>query len=141
MHHQLELGLELEKVERDTGSVIEKIRKHGGSGGVKHVFHKGNVLYSKLRPYLNKVVIADEDGIATSEIFPLDFLNMIDAHYAQLVLMSPFFLDYADSCSYGVKMPRLGTKDGQDALFPVPPKEEQERIIKLVNSALPIATN
>ena len=133
--------LELEKVERDTGSVIEKIRKHGGSGGVKHVFHKGNVLYSKLRPYLNKVVIADEDGIATSEIFPLDFLNMIDAHYAQLVLMSPFFLDYADSCSYGVKMPRLGTKDGQDALFPVPPKEEQERIIKLVNSALPIATN
>ena len=133
--------LELEQIERDTGLVVEKVRKHGGVGSTKHLFKKGDVLYSKLRPYLNKVVIADEDGAATSEIFPLDFLGQIDAQYVQIALMSPYFIDYADSCSYGVKMPRLGTSDGQHALLPVPPRSEQDRIAGFVNAALPLVTS
>ena len=133
--------LELEQIEKDTGRIIEKTRKHGGTGSTKHAFKRGFVLYSKLRPYLNKVVIADEDGASTSEIFPLDFLELIDAHYAQLVLMSPYFIDYADFCSYGIKMPRLGTIDGQNALFPVPPKKEQGRISNFANTSLRYTTN
>ena len=133
--------LELEQIEKGSGQIIEKTRKYGGTGSTKHVFKQGFVLYSKLRPYLNKVVIADEDGASTSEIFPLDFLGMIDVRFAQLVLMSPYFIDYADFCSYGVKMPRLGTTDGQNALFPVPPKKEQGRISNLANMSLQRATN
>ena len=49
--------------------------------------------------------------------------------------MSPFFLDYANKISYGVKMPRLGTKDAKAALIPVPPVEEQARIVAKLEEA------
>ena len=49
--------------------MIKKIRKtERDFTSTKHSFHEGQVLYSKLRPYLNKVIIADEDGFCTSEI-------------------------------------------------------------------------
>ena len=86
------------------------------------------VLYSKLRPYLNKVVLADSDGYCTTEILPLDFIDIIYPRYAQFFLMSPFFVNYAKHCSYGMKMPRLGTKDGKNAYFAIPPYNEQIRI-------------
>ena len=73
----------------------------------KHLFYKGNVLYSKLRPYLNKVIVADEDGACTTEILAFDFGHIYNK-YAQVYLMSPFFVDYANNDSYGIKMPRLG---------------------------------
>ena len=103
----------------------------------KHRFLAGNVLYSKLRPYLNKVIIADEDGFCTSEILCFDF-GKIYNKYAQLFLMSPYFVEYAMSDAYGVKMPRLGSKQGNNALMPVPPLEEQRRIVKFFDDILPI---
>ncbi len=102
----------------------------------KHRFERGNVLYSKLRPYLNKVIIADEDGYCTSEILCFDF-GMIYNKYAQLFLMSPFFVEYAMSDAYGVKMPRLGSKQGNNGLIPIPPREEQKRIVNFINSLEP----
>ena len=121
--------LDLEDIEKDSGKVIHKIRKYErDSSSTKHLFKKGQVLYSKLRPYLNKVVLADEKGFCTSEILPLNFSNVVEPQYALYYLMSPTFLKYANRCSYGVKMPRLGTADGRKAVFPLPPFEEQRRI-------------
>ena len=54
--------LDLEDIEKDTGKVVRKIRKNERDfTSTKHSFYEGQVLYSKLRPYLNKVIIADED--------------------------------------------------------------------------------
>lgn len=92
-------------------------------------------MYSKLRPYLNKVVLADEDGYCTSEILPLEFDRNILPQYARYFLMSPTFLRYANKCSYGVKMPRLGTTDGKKAIIPVPPVKEQKRIVMAIELA------
>lgn len=103
----------------------------------KHPFTKGNVLYSKLRPYLNKVIIADEEGVCTSEILCFDF-GLITARFAQLYLMSPFFVDYAMRDAYGVKMPRLGSTQGNNALMPIPPSLEQHRIVEKTNELQPI---
>ena len=130
--------LDLEDIEKDTGRILNKKRmKDVKSNSSKHIFNTGNVLYSKLRPYLNKVVIADEDGYSTSEILPLDFgMNIFD-RYAQIVLMSPYFINYTVKCSYGVKMPRLGTTDGQLAVFPLPPLEEQKRIVAKIEELMP----
>ena len=129
--------LDLEDIEKDSGRVLQKIRKFGReSSSTKHLFHKGQVLYSKLRPYLNKVVIADEDGFCTSEILPLNFSDIVEPQYVLYYLMSPTFLKYANSCSYGVKMPRLGTADGKKAVFPLPPLDEQKRIIQQVSNIL-----
>ncbi len=122
--------LDLEDIEKDTGVVKKKVRKaERNTSSTKHLFYKGQVLYSKLRPYLNKVVLADEDGFCTSEILPLKFERNVLPQYARYYLMSPTFLRYANKCSYGVKMPRLGTADGKKALIPIPPIEEQKRIV------------
>ena len=129
--------LDLEDIEKDTGIVLQKIRKaERNAASTKHLFHKGQVLYSKLRPYLNKVVLADEDGYCTSEILPLEFERNILPQYARYYLMSPAFLGYANKCSYGVKMPRLGTADGKKAIISVPPLNEQKRIVAAIEQAL-----
>ena len=128
--------LDLEDIEKDSGVVLQKVRQgERNAGSTKHRFHKGQVLYSKLRPYLNKVVLADEDGYCTSEILPLEFDRNILPQYARYFLMSPTFLRYANKCSYGVKMPRLGTTDGKKAIISVPPVKEQKRIIMAIELA------
>ena len=126
--------LDLEDIEKDTGKVIKKIsKKERNSASTKHLFRKDQVLYSKLRPYLNKVVLADDNGYCTSEILPLDFNDCIYPAYARYYLMSPTFLRYANHISYGVKMPRLGTLDGKKSVLSVPPLNEQKRIADKVS--------
>ena len=128
--------LDLEDIEKDSGRLLQKKRmKELLSKSDKHLFYKGNVLYSKLRPYLNKVIVADEDGACTTEILAFDFGHIYNK-YAQAYLMSPFFVDYANSDSYGIKMPRLGSKKGNNALFPIPPLREQQRIVEKIEQLM-----
>ena len=128
--------LDLEDIEKDSGKVLRKVRKlERNAMSTKHKFSEGQVLYSKLRPYLNKVVLADEDGYCTSEILPLDFSDIIVPAYARYYLMSPTFLKYADRCSYGVKMPRLSTTDAKKAVFTLPPINEQDRVVEAIENA------
>ena len=126
--------LDLEDIEKDTGKILQKLTlKERNSASTKHLFHKGQILYSKLRPYLNKVVLADNDGFCTSEILPLNFNSYILPEYAKCYMTSPTFLRYANHCSYGVKMPRLGTLDGKKAVLTMPPINEQKRIADKVS--------
>ena len=125
--------LDLEDIEKDSGKLLRKKRMVDvQSKSDKHVFKKGNVLYSKLRPYLNKVIIADEDGACTTEILAFDFGSIYN-RYAQMFLMSPYFVDYATTDSYGIKMPRIGSKRGNNALMPLPPVSEQQRIVAQID--------
>lgn len=125
--------LDLEDIEKDTG-VIKCIKTFSerNSLSTKHFFTKGTVLYSKLRPYLNKVVIAPKDGFCTSEILPLDFKGKYINAFAQKLLMSPYFLSTVNMLTYGVKMPRLGTNEAKQILLPLPPLEEQQRIVERI---------
>ena len=130
--------LDLEDIKSGTGNLLQK-KKGISAQSNKSRFRKGDVLYSKLRPYLNKVIVADDDGYCTTEIVPISpsvAQAPLDAQYLKIYLMSPYFVGYANQCSYGVKMPRLGTKDAQKALFPIPPIEEQCRIVAKLNELL-----
>ncbi len=130
--------LDLEDIEKGTGRLVTKKRGTPTTSN-KAKFSKGDVLYGKLRPYLNKVVIADEAGVCTTEIVPINVKNAkvaLSSEYLKSYLMSPYFLDYANKISYGVKMPRLGTKDAKAALIPVPPIEEQVRIVAKLDEAI-----
>lgn len=131
--------LELEDIEKDSGKILVKKRKFSiKCNSTKHVFKANQILYSKLRPYLNKVIIPDEAGFCTSEILPILFYNKINIYYSQIYFMSPFFVSYAVGCSYGVKMPRLGSNDGKMAFYPLPPIEEQKRIVEKINLLMPL---
>lgn len=129
--------LDLEDVEKDSGSILQwKTFLERRSESDKNVFRKGDVLYGKLRPYLNKVAVADRDGVCTTEILPLRVYGGISAKYVQLALRSTYFLEYVNSKSYGMKMPRLGTADGRHAPFPLPPLAEQHRIVVRVEELM-----
>lgn len=120
----------MEDIEKDSGKILEyHTFEEKKSESTKHKFSKGQVLYSKLRPYLNKVVIAPKDGFCTSEILPLDFKGSMENKFAQFLMMSPYFLSAVNMLTYGVKMPRLGTSDANKILIPLPPLAEQHRIV------------
>ena len=128
-------SLDLEDIEKDTGRLLaRRTAAERKSSSSKHVFGKGMVLYSKLRTYLNKVLVADMDGICTSEIVPILTCDGLVPEYLRLVLISSYFLQYTASRGYGVKMPRVGTGDMRSALIPLPPLTEQKRIVGKVEA-------
>lgn len=120
--------LELEDIERDTGKVLE--RKTVGERAPKsskNRFQAGDVLYGKLRPYLNKVIRAKQDGFCSSEIIAIS-PGLLDKNYLFYSMRSPSFIEYVSSVSHGMRMPRLGTQQAKSAPFVLPPLAEQTRI-------------
>ena len=133
----VDLVLTREDLEKDTASIIQKLsKKERNIKGVRHKFNKGDVLYSKLRTYLNKVLVAPKAGYCTTEIIPFNSYCDISTHYLCHVLRSAYFLDYTQQCGYGVKMPRLSTNDACKGMVPLPPLSEQQRIVMEIDKWL-----
>ena len=122
--------LNLDMVEQQTGRVIEyKYAGEDDLNGSIIQFDTENVLYSKLRPNLNKVVLPEKDGFSTSELLPLrPDASVLNRDYLAVFLRSDSFVTWAVSKTAGAKMPRLGTKDLMNAEIPVPNIERQKEI-------------
>jgi len=124
--------LNLDMVEQQTGNVIDYnyVEKDALNGSIIQ-FDTDCVLYSKLRPNLNKVVIPNQDGFATSEILPLrPDKKVLTRAYLTTFLRSESFVTWAVSKTAGAKMPRLGSKELLNKEIPLPSLLEQERISK-----------
>lgn len=122
--------LNLDMVEQQTGRVVEYnfVGEDGLNGSITQ-FDTENVLYSKLRPNLNKVVLPERDGFCTSELLPLrPDARKLDRSYLAVFLRSDGFVNWAVSKTAGAKMPRLGTKDLLNANIPLPEIKEQKAI-------------
>ncbi|TYQ24030.1 restriction endonuclease subunit S [Pseudanabaena sp. UWO311] len=129
--------LDLEDIEKDTSRIIYRAKySERESKSTKSTFLKGDVLYGKLRPYLNKVVVADDDGICTTEIVPIVLFGKVDPHFLRWALKRPAFLDYVNTLMYGVKMPRLGTEQAVESIHPLPPIAEQRRIVAKIDELM-----
>ena len=129
--------LDLEDIEKG-GKLLKKSNvSERKAVGDKTIFYKGNILYSKLRPYLLKIFVADENGICTPEIVPFDTYCNIYNEYIATYLKSPYVDNFINTITYGVKMPRVGTETMVDLFVPLPPVEEQHRIVATYKSILP----
>ncbi|MGZ4955930.1 MAG: restriction endonuclease subunit S [Methylobacter sp.] len=129
--------LELEDIEKISSKLIQRVRaKDRKFQSTKNGFPSGAVLYGKLRPYLDKVLIADERGVCTTEIIPISFFHGIDAAYLRWYLKSPYFVSYASNSTHGMNLPRMGTDAAREAFFPFPPKQEQARIVAKVDELM-----
>ncbi|WP_264876626.1 restriction endonuclease subunit S [Vibrio agarivorans] len=130
--------LELEDIEKDSSKLLKRLSfAERAPKSSKNSFVKGDVLYGKLRPYLNKMLIAIEDGVCTTEIVPLKIPNdLFENRFLFYWLKGKQFSDYVNAVSYGVNMPRLGTKDGKKAPMIVAPLAEQKRIVKKLDEVL-----
>ena len=129
--------LELEDVEKDTGRLLARMQVSGReSKSTKSEFRVGDILYGKLRPYLNKVLVADEPGYSTTEIVALRPYLPLCSEYCALALRRPDFVAYVTRLGQGTKMPRLRTEDAIIAPFPLPPLPEQQRIVAKVDELM-----
>ncbi|WP_170960868.1 restriction endonuclease subunit S [Vibrio sp. 10N.286.45.A3] len=130
--------LELEDIEKDSSKLLKRCSfEQRQPKSSKNSFDKGDVLYGKLRPYLNKMLIAPEEGICTTEIVPLKTNSeLFESRFLFYWLKGRQFGDYVNAVSYGVNMPRLGTKDGKKAPMVVAPLLEQKRIVEKLDEAL-----
>ena len=130
-------GLDLEDIEKGGRLLVKKTVGERNAIGDKTVFEKGDILYSKLRPYLLKILVAPDGGICTPEIVPFTVYGGISAEYIVNFLKSPYVDGIVNGETYGMKMPRVGTDTIISLLTPLPPLAEQKRIVAKIEELLP----
>ena len=130
-------GLDLEDIEKGGRLLVRKTVGDRKAVGDKTVFAKGDILYSKLRPYLLKILVAPDAGICTPEIVPFHLYGDILPEYVVCFLKSPYVDAVINSVTYGVKMPRVGTETMVNLLVPIPPIAEQIRIVEKICEVAP----
>ena len=130
-------GLDLEDIEKGGRLLNIKTVGERKAIGDKTIFNCGDILYSKLRPYLLKILVAPEGGICTPEIIPFTCYGNICKDYIVSFLKSPYVDDYINSVTFGVKMPRVSTETMTSLLVPLPPISEQFRIDTKTKELMP----
>lgn len=118
----------LEHIESNTGALIG----YGLASDVrstKSVFKRGDLLYGKLRPYLNKVYLSELDGICSTDILVFPKSEHISNQYIAYRFLSDDFVRYANANSTGVQHPRVKFEALSEFDIPLPPLNEQRRIV------------
>lgn len=129
--------LNLDQIESNTGVILSKeYRPSERAGNSTYWFDERHVLFSKLRPYLNKVVLPDEPGIATTELVPLcPDPERLNRKYLAYYLRSKVFLDWVSQQVAGAKMPRVSMASFWSHEIPLPSPAEQKDIVKILDKA------
>lgn len=129
--------LNLDMIESNTGKIIERncvFEKDLGNSVWK--FNTENVLYSKLRPYLNKVIVPDMSGYATTELLPLKpNTNFITKKFLDVLLRHDSFVSYINSKTAGTKMPRVSMDIFRNFDVIIPPLEFQQQFTDFVQKS------
>ena len=123
--------LELEHVQSSTGKLSPVLASNLGSA--KNEFWRGDVLYSKLRPYLRKYGLPSFNGFASSEMWvlrPKDVENLAP-EYLYLLVQTEVFNAKVDQSS-GTKMPRASWDVAKTTELPLPAFEEQKQLTKFI---------
>lgn len=120
----------------------------GGLGGVaiqevsgdeirsqKTLFREGDLLYGKLRPYLNKVTVAPRDGICSTDIWAFRPRSVIDAEFAFYALSSSNFNRRVGQITRGANLPRAEADPFDAIQIALPPLSEQRQIVEVLREA------
>lgn len=121
----------LEHITKETGQLLEKATA-ADVRSTKSIFRKGDLLYGKLRPYLNKLWLAEFDGLCSTDILVYPQNDRIDNKFLKYRMMSRDFVRYANSNASGVNLPRVNAKVIGRFLIEHPPLPEQRRIVSKI---------
>lgn len=122
----------LENITSNTGDYIPTSEK--GTISSAAVFTKGDILFPKLRPYLNKVYRAEFNGKCSTE-FHVFQAKKIDADFLTIVLRSNLVVAQTKHLMTGNTLPRLQTSDIENLIIPLPPVSVQREIVELYTKA------
>lgn len=120
----------LEHLEKDKGIVgfssADKVKS------TKNAFQEGQILYGRLRPYLNKHDIASFSGVCSTDILVFEASVLVANVLVNKFFNLPFFIEYVVANSKGINLPRVSEKTILNTTFPLPPLSEQQRIVERI---------
>lgn len=107
--------------------IMQKTVRDAGVISENHLFHKGQILYSKIRPTLNKVIIAPSDGLCSADMYPIETTN--NPQFLVYVMLSSYFSSQVGLVvSTRVKMPKINQNELNNIWIALPPLMEQNQI-------------
>ena len=124
----------LENIERDSGQISFQAADEVKS--TKNIFRAGDLLYGKLRPYLNKHGIAKFDGVCSTDILVFKANEQLEIKFINSFLNLPRFIEYAVANSKGINLPRVSEKIILCTEIFLPPLDEQKEIVHLLDDLL-----
>ena len=132
--------LGLEHIEPTTGRILidERDARDSDSKSNNFRFTSEHVLYGKLRPYLNKVALPDFSGRCTTEILPLRPVS-VERRWLAYLLRRPEVVDHAMRGKTGSRMPRTSMPALLALSVVVPPRQEQQQVVKRLDHQLAAA--
>ena len=125
--------LNLDMVEAQTGRILDYLYVEKAQVGTSTcAFDEGNVLYSKLRPYLNKVVVPTKKGYCTTELVPLRPNEKLNRQFLAYLLRSEAFVSFINEKVAGAKMPRVSMNVFREFECILPPIDLQNEFAAFV---------
>lgn len=117
-----------DSIEKNTGRLLgHKSVEEAGIISDNHLFYKGQIVYSKIRPNLNKVIIAPFDGLCSADMYPIETQNNV-RYFQYMMLSNPFVSQVSVVIQDRVKMPKINQIELGEILILVPPLSEQQQI-------------
>ena len=125
----------LEHIEKQTGRLTSEFcNQPQAMLATNYRFTRDHVLYGKLRPYLNKVIVPEFDGVCTTEILPLlPRKGKIEKYFLWIYLRSNKFVDWASGNVAGANLPRLSPELLNEHVLKLPPYQHQVRFSEFVS--------
>lgn len=124
----------LENIETSKGIISKNNSSEVKS--IKTKFKKDDILYGKLRPYLNKHDVVNFDGICSTDILVFRFNDINTAKYINYYFNLPMFIQYAVENSSGINLPRVSEKTISKYKISLPTIEEQQEIVNILDNLL-----
>lgn len=117
-----------ENIEKGSGKLLTCITvREIGVESNNHLFHKGQIIYSKVRPLLNKVAIAPFDGLCSADMYPVE--AKINKKFLVYSMLSDSFLNQVKLVTENrVKMPKINQEELSKIKVCCPEDSEQKRI-------------
>ena len=118
-----------DNIEKNTGKLLPyKTVLEDEVKSANHYFFPKQLIYSKVRPKLNKVVLVDFEGLCSADMYPIK--PLIESKFLQSGMLSEYFLAEVDKFDNRVKMPKINQNQLSQIPIPIPPLAEQKRIVE-----------